>query len=129
MRVPRSLLLFTLLTALVFSPLHVWGQSDEYEAYKPDEFPEWAHSLRRFETIFFGSIPFTFLFSSLGFDMYAYSSSGFQQAYLPLFLGTSPEKEEFNRDTRWQKIGVSISLSLVIALVDFIIDTQTNAEN
>jgi hypothetical protein len=129
MRVPRSILLFTLLAALFFSPLYVWGQSDEYEAYKPDEFPEWAHSVRRFETIFFGSLPFTFLFSSLGFDMYAYSSSGFQQDYLPLFLGTSPEKEEFTRDTRWQKIGVSISLSLVIALVDFIIDTQKNAEN
>jgi len=129
MRLPKSLLLFTLLAALIFSPLYVWGQSDEYEAYKPDEFPEWGHSLRRFETIFFGSIPFTFLFSSLGFDMYAYSSSCFQQEYLPLFLGTSPEKEEFNRDIRWQKIGVSISLSLVIALVDFIIDTQNNAEN
>jgi len=128
MRLPKSLLLFTLLAALIFSPLYVWGQSDEYEAYKPDEFPEWAHSLRRFETIFFGSIPFTFLFGSLGFDMYAYSSSGFQQEYLPLFLGSSPEKEAFNRDTRWQKIGVSISLSLVIAFVDFLIDTQNNAE-
>ncbi len=129
MRLARLLLLSTLLAALFFSPLYTWGQSDEYEAYKPEEFPEWAHSLRRFETIFFGSLPFTFLFSSLGFDMYAYSSSGFQQEYLPLFLGTSLEKEEFNRDTRWQKIGVSISLSLVIALVDLIIDTQKNAEN
>lgn len=129
MRVPRTLVLITLLTALFFSPFNVWGQSDEYEAYKPDEFPEWAHSIRRFETIFFGSLPFTFLIGALGFDMYAYSSSGFQQEYLPLFFGTSPEKEEFNRDTRWQKMGVSISLSLVLALVDYIIETKKNAEN
>ena len=114
----------------IFSvPVTVWGQDDShngtneaYEPYRPDEFPDWAHTVRRFETIFFGALPFAFFFSSFGYDMYAYSKHGFSQEYLPLFLGSSPEKEEFTQDTMVERIGISISLSLVIALADLIID-------
>lgn len=110
------------------APLNLCGQEDEYGPYKPEEFPEWAHSLRRFETVFFGSLPFAFLFTSLGFDMYAYSDSGFRQEYLPLFLGSSPEKEEFTHDTMVPRIGISISLSLVLAVIDLIIDKTKDAK-
>lgn len=124
----RTILLVTVITMLGSTPAYIWAQEDAYEPYRPDEFPEWAHTARRFETIFFGALPLAFLFSSLGFDMYAYSSNGFSQAYLPLFLGNSPEKEQFTQDTMIERIGVSISLSLVIALADLIIDKRTHAE-
>lgn len=101
-------------------------QEGEYEPYKPEEFPEWAHQLRRYETIFFGTIPFSFLFTSLGFDMYAYAINDFDANYLPLFLGTSPEKEAFSRDTIFPRIAVSISLSMLLAYVDYLLDNRTN---
>ena|SRR6056297_147503 len=116
-----------IISFLSAAPMYTWGQEDEYGPYKPEEFPEWAHSLRRFETVFFGSIPFAFLFTSLGFDMYAYSDSGFRQEYLPLFLGSSPEKEEFTQDTMVQRIGISISLSLVLAVIDLVLDKTKDA--
>ncbi len=39
--------------------------SSEPMAYGKDEFPQWAYELRRGETIFFGSLPLTFLASTL----------------------------------------------------------------
>ena len=129
MKVRRGILLLTLVALLSATPAHVWAQEDAYEPYRPDEFPEWAHTLRRFETIFFGSLPIAFLFSSLGFDMYAYSTHNFSQEYLPLFFGNSPEKEQFTQDTMVERIGISISLSLVIAIADLIIDKRTNEQD
>ncbi len=129
MKVRRVILLFTVVALLGATPAHVWAQEDAYEPYRPDEFPEWAHTLRRFETIFFGSLPIAFLFSSLGFDLYAYSANNFSQEYLPLFFGNSPEKEQFTQDTMVERVGISISLSLVIAIADLIIDKRTNEQN
>ncbi len=96
----------------------------DYEPYSPDEFPEWAHQLRRYETIFFGSLPFAFLFTSLGFDFYAYAANDFDSNYLPLFLGTSPEKEDFNNRTVGARILVSISFSAMIAYIDYLIERE-----
>lgn len=125
----RVAALVVLMILIGATPLYVWSQEDAYEPYRPEEFPEWAHTARRFETIFFGALPITFFFSSLGFDLYAYSTNGFSQEYLPLFFGNSPEKEQFTQDTLVERIGVSISLSLVIAIIDLIIDKRTDAEN
>jgi len=38
--------------------------------YREDEFPAWVHSLRRFEIIFFGSVPLSYIFISFGVDSY-----------------------------------------------------------
>jgi len=133
-----AVLLILILTAAGLAP--GWGESldysnqsgqfrfsgYDYEPYAPDEFPEWAHVLRRYETIFFGSIPISFLFTSLGFDFYAYATHDFSEDYLPLFLGTSPEKEDFNRSVIGAKITVSISLSAVIAYIDYLIERREN---
>jgi len=98
----------------------------DYEPYAPEEFPEWAHVLRRYETIFFGSLPFSFLFSSLGFDFYAYAANNFDENYLPLFLGTSPEKEDFNSRTIGARVAVSITLSMIIAYIDYLVERDRN---
>ena len=119
----------TVVLLLSGTPLLLCAQEDAYEPYRPEEFPEWAHTVRRFETIFFGALPIAFLFSSLGFDMYAYSANGFSQDYLPLFFGNSPQKEQFTQDTLTERIGVSISLSLVIAIIDMIIDKRIDAKD
>jgi len=105
-------------------PISSQSSGDSYEPYKPEEFPDWAHGLRRFETIFFGSIPISFLLSSIGFDLYAYAANDFDSAYLPLFFSTSGQKEVYKQETVAARIGVSISLSLVIALVDYFIEER-----
>lgn len=98
------------------------GDSDiTYEPYQKDEFAPWMHDLRRFETILIGSIPFTFFFANIGFDSHAYVSSGFDENYLPLFLGTSPAKEDMRNRTKFDRLYVSLSLSVSIAIADFVI--------
>jgi hypothetical protein len=92
-----------------------------YEPYRQEEFPQWARKLRRFETILIGSIPFTFFFTNIGFDTHAYVSRGFDENYLPLLLGSSPEKEALRYDTRGARLAVSLSLSGAIALLDYVI--------
>jgi hypothetical protein len=72
-----------------------------------EEFPEWTIALRRAETIMFGSLPLTFAISGA-----AYS--------LALGLGANPLAEsELNEAIALGAI--SISLSCVIALVDFLL--------
>ena len=55
-------------------------------------------------------------------NIYAYAANDFSDDYLPLFLGTSPEKEDFNSRTIGARIAVSISLSAVIAYIDYLIE-------
>ena len=93
----------------------------DYTPYTKDEFPGWARDLRRFETILIGSLPFTFFFSNIGFDSYAYVSRGYDENYLPLFFGSSPEKEVFRADTKLQRLSVSLALSGTVALIDYLI--------
>jgi len=132
----RTLTAFCILLFFISGSLPLTAQSTdgdtsadskgEYEAYRPEEFPQWAHSLRRYETIFFGALPLAFLFTGLGFDLYKYADSNYDEKYLPLFLGASPEKEAFTRDTIGSRIAVSISLSAVIALVDYFLNRRSN---
>lgn len=137
--VPRGIGAFFILIIFFCQPFSIRAQSYEaspepytaeaagdYEAYKPEEFPQWARSLRRWETIFFGSLPFAFLFTGLGFDLYKYADSSFDANYLPLFFGASPEKEAFVRDTVTQRILVSVSLSALIGTVDFFLDRRAD---
>jgi hypothetical protein len=91
----------------------------EYEPYTQEEFPQWAHDLRRFETILIGSIPITFFFANIGFDTAAYVANDYDQNYLPLFFGSSPEKDELRYDTRMDRLAVSLSLSAAIAFLDY----------
>ncbi len=135
---PTGRVIATLLVLIFMSfPVGIYGQNSSsetngdksgYEPYKPGEFPGWAHSLRRFEVIFFGAIPFAFLFTGLGYDIYSYVDHDFDENYLPLFLGSSPEKEAYTQDTIEQRIAVSISLSAILALVDFFIDRRISDE-
>lgn len=87
--------------------------------YSPGEFPSWLRDLRRGEVIAIGSFPITLLFSSLGYQLYRYASSGFSQSTSPALFGsaTSPL-------THQEKVGVLLGgagLSIIVALLDFAI--------
>jgi hypothetical protein len=101
-------------------------EAGEYEPYEKEEFPRWARDLRRFESIFFGSIPFTFFFTSAGYETYAYVDNGYSPEYLPLFLGNSPAKQQFLADTMWQRVAVGLSLSAVVATLDYLLGLGEN---
>jgi hypothetical protein len=128
----KGLVSLSLIAALLLLPLlplpaqEENGESDgdgtknfEYEPYTQEEFPQWAHDLRRFETILIGSIPITFFFANIGFDTAAYVANDYDQNYLPLFFGSSPEKDELRYDTRMDRLAVSLSLSAAIAFLDY----------
>jgi hypothetical protein len=120
-----ALLLFFSIVPQIMAENDIKDEVIDYEPYRRDEFPDWAHNLRRFEIILIGSLPFTFFFSNIGFDTYAYASRGYDERYLPLFFGVSPEKEEFRDDTKFSRFAFSISFSAGIALLDYFLGKRT----
>ncbi len=96
--------------------------SDTPVPYEREEFPEWAHDLRRAEIIFIGSFPITFLFSSLGYDVIRFAANGFSREYAPALLN-NPTTVPLSSGERLGVVLTSLGISAVIALVDFIIGT------
>ena len=90
------------------------------EAYKDDEFPLWAKDLRRFEVVLIGSLPFTYLYTSLSYSLIRFGVNGFDPAYAPS-LQTGAETVPMSRN---EKIGVflaGIGVSVLVAVADQII--------
>ncbi len=115
------LIVFITITIPVFS-----GESlPEYEPYEDDEFPKWAKDLRRYEIIFFGTIPFTFFFSSFSYDFYRYAYNNFDETLAPAILGNKTPPVRTN-DEKWQILKVSLSISAVLALVDYLLGQPWN---
>lgn len=70
-----------------------------YEPYRQEEFPRWAHNLRRGEIIFVGSLPITYGVSTLAYSL-VLSDGG---------------------DNQRIRLVTALSLSLGIAAADFIL--------
>jgi len=81
--------------------------------YQDVEFPQWAHDMRRFEVIFFGSFPITYILSSFVFDMTALAGNGSNS-------GSSSASVKSQNDLKLLLIS-SVSISGVIAVADLII--------
>jgi hypothetical protein len=93
--------------------------SREYEPYEDDEFPEWMHSVRRAEVVFFGAFPITLLFSSLAYDGY---KSIRQVVTTGTVTGTSgAEIGQFNSDERLGIFIAGAGLAAAVSLIDFFI--------
>ena len=102
----------TIALILIFSILALPLMADpiqyEYEPYTEEEFPIWAHELRRAESIFFGSLAITF---PLSMGAYALVTS----------LGVQGPSEPYQQALI--QLGVAAGVSLIIALTDWIIGT------
>ncbi|MDC7227148.1 MAG: hypothetical protein PQJ61_10345 [Spirochaetales bacterium] len=99
------------------------------EEYSYEEFPAWMHDLRRAEIIFAGSIPFTILMSNIGYGVYSIIESGISGTYS---IEDFTESSGLTTDERWTLLKISLSLSGVIAAVDFILglsDSETEDEH
>lgn len=95
-------------------------KNTEPEPYKDDEFPVWAKKLRRFEIITLGSYPLSFLVAQWGNEFRRWIDKDFSDAYRPFPFKSNP----YPVLGRQEKIGIvisSISISMTVALVDYII--------
>lgn len=84
------------------------------EDYDPEEFPLWAHDLRRYEVIAIGSYPITFFASSLVYDFSMYASHDFNPAYS---MGSQRDGRDIGII-----VGSAVCVSLVLATVDLFIN-------
>jgi len=87
----------------------------EPEPYTEEEFPDWLKALRRGEIIAFGSLPFTFAFSFLIYDVFRYVYHGFDQSYLPI---GSPNPEPYTAAENLGVVAAAGAGSIIIAVVD-----------
>ena len=99
----RRTIAVLLVLSIIILPLH-----SAPKEYTPDEFPQWAHEIRRGETIFFGSLPLTFLASTL-----AYETS--------ISLGMQPWTTDDTTRTLYL-LSSAAALSLTIAIIDHLMD-------
>ena len=116
--------------AMIFISSYVFSQeskksTDTYSPYEPSEFPLWAQDLRRFEIVFFGTVPFSFLYASAGYSIYTYASHSWDPAFAPALLGNRTPPLLTNSQ-KVQIIGISLGLSTAAAVLDFFIGIIKN---
>lgn len=109
----RALLFFVFLCIVSYS----FAADKDYEPYSEDEFPLWAHRVRRFEIISLGIFPFSLFFTQFGYSFYRYASSGFDYTYAPAPFGPPGGSSFSDTEHMWIIVGAA-SLSLVAAFVD-----------
>ncbi|MCX7788775.1 MAG: hypothetical protein N2442_13890 [Spirochaetes bacterium] len=91
--------------------------------YAPEEFPSWARALRRGEIVALGLFPFVFLFSSLAYDTFRFAASGGNPNYAPGPF-QSPGASPVSQHERMGVLVVSISVSALLAFLDFVIESK-----
>ncbi len=113
---------------------HALRPLDEPEPYSPEEFPQFALSLRRFQIVSIGVFPFALLFSALGYELgrfgyYSARAGELDGRYAPrLFgLGAATETEPLSNRERVGIIVTAASLSLVIGVVDYMLGRRERA--
>jgi hypothetical protein len=89
------------------------GPLKEPLPYQEIEFPQWAHDVRRYEVIMFGSFPLTYILSSLVYEGVKLASGGSED-------GFSLYSEKSQDDIKILLIS-SASISVGIATADLII--------
>lgn len=99
------------------------GPVTEPLPYQDVEFPQWAHDMRRFEVIMFGSFPITYILTSMVFDVSSLAGNGFNSGFS---LGTEKDQDDLKL-----LLITSASLSGAIAVADLIIGKikKKNARN
>lgn len=91
------------------------------EEYDPSEFPLWAHDIRRFEIITFGTFPVTYFLSSLVYDITILAINNGSAEY-----GLGSQRGE---DDLAIIIGAAAATSVTAAIVDLIINVSRRKNN
>ena len=107
-----------LFAVLCFSLMPLFAEdSSSTDSVQTDALPEWVHTTRRAEIITFGSLPFTTLWVSLAYGTYEYATGKTSSFPNPLDKSSSG----YDTDEIKKIVGVSLGVSGVLALADFII--------
>lgn len=128
--------LLAMLLALLLLAAPVWtqegGSEEESESegvepipYSPEEFPGWAHDLRRGEIIALGSFPVALILTNLGYRLGRFTVESvqrgeFAQEYAPAF--TTPEQRATLNDQ--QQLGIILTAGLIsvgVAVADYLL--------
>lgn len=93
--------------------------------YDQNEFPDWAYYVYRFAAVSVGSIPFTLLIATVGYDIYKTTDesmkvNSFESQYLPLFF-SGPDKPAYDDPEVQNLMWATLALSLTTGLIDLII--------
>lgn len=107
-------------------------ESAEPVPYTEEEFPQWALDLRRAEIITIGMFPLAFIVSRIGYDLGRFGVLSLQrgeiaQQYAPWFFAP-PNKPEFTRQEKNGIIIASVSISGMVALVDYLMARSEHRE-
>ncbi|MDR2802856.1 MAG: hypothetical protein LBB22_01035 [Treponema sp.] len=90
------------------------------EVVEEIEFPQWSKDLRRAEIVAFGTIPFSWLVSTVCMDISRTINHGGDEQYLPWPLKPAGAPAMTN-DEFVMTIGISLGISALIAVVDHVI--------
>ena len=113
----KFLLIFTVLAMILSSQLYAQdSKNQEPEPYEKSEFPTWLLNLRRSEIITLGSVPFTTLAVSLTYSTFQYATGRTSS-----FPSPFNKNQSYTQDDIKMIVGLSLGISLVVGIVDFII--------
>lgn len=118
--------IFAFLTLIFFS-FNLFAASSSSSStnpkeYSEDEFPQWTKDLRRAEIITFGSMPFVTIGVSLAYGSYLYFTNQIDSFPNPLDKSTS----SYTEDQQLKIVGISLGVSAVFGLTDFIVNLIKN---
>lgn len=94
--------------------------STQPEEYDKSEFPDPLLKIRRFEIITVGSLPFTYLFTSIAYDYFLYVNNDFDSLYSP-WPFKNPAAPPYETSDYLTILASAAVVSVSIATADFII--------
>ncbi len=108
-----SIASITLITLVLSLAIAAPVAAHEPEPYEEDEFPRFLRDARRFQIISLGTVPLTMLFTTLGFRLHRLATAGEDLSWGE----TRPASVEDRRTV----LGISLSTSVIIGLVDYLL--------
>lgn len=95
--------------------------------YADNEFPTWAHDLRRAELITLGALPFVTLDVTLAYSLGSFAIHGFDTNYFVNPFAKSTDEASFTQGEQIGLILTSLGICLGIGITDFIVHTVKRA--
>jgi hypothetical protein len=124
----RALCAAAVVGLLAFAAIAAPAEEEHVPApYAPEEFPVWAHDLRRAEIVFFGSLPFSFFFTFEAYDVGRFVATGLSPEGFDMLVAPWPLRagaEIWAGYTPAEKgwlVASAITVSLAVAVVDYLI--------
>ena len=84
------------------------------------EFPQWTRDLRRGEIVAFGTLPFTYFFTTFIYDSYRYIANDYNARYAPWPFKPA-DSIDMKQNELWAAFGIAAGVSITLALVDYFI--------